>query len=77
MAIKQIEMDSRDSASYRKHLRNVGFLSASYLSTSGFDVSSLKKLAASVRRSWRICAAWHESCGTPLAGGMTSLRDVS
>ncbi|HBT79272.1 MAG: hypothetical protein II145_06855 [Selenomonas sp.] len=45
MAIKQIEMDSRDSASYRKHLRNVGFLSASYLSTSGFDVSSLKKLA--------------------------------
>jgi len=45
MAIKNIEMDRRDSASYRKHLRNVGFLSASYLSTSGFDVASLKKLA--------------------------------
>lgn len=45
MAIKTIEMDSRDSASYRKQLKRGGFLSASYLSVSGFDVASLKKLA--------------------------------
>ncbi len=45
MAIKEIDLDRRDSASYRKNLRRVGFLSASYLSTSGFDVVSLKKLA--------------------------------
>ena len=45
MAIKNIEMDRRDSASYRKMLKRGGFLSASYLSVSGFDVASLKKLA--------------------------------
>ena len=45
MAIKNIEMDRRDSASYRKMLKRGGFLSASYLSVSGFDVESLKKLA--------------------------------
>lgn len=45
MAIKNIEMDRRDSASYRKMLEQGGFLSASYLSVSGFDIASLKKLA--------------------------------
>ena len=45
MAIKNIEMDRRDSASYRKLLKRSGFLSASYLSVSGFDVIQLKKLA--------------------------------
>ena len=45
MAIKTLEMDRRDSSSYRKILRRGGFLSASYLSTSGFDVAELKKLA--------------------------------
>ena len=45
MAIKNIEMDRRDSASYRKILKQGGFLSASYLSVSGFDIASLKKLA--------------------------------
>jgi len=45
MAIKTIELDRRDSASYRKILRRGGFLSASYLSGSGFDIDSLKKLA--------------------------------
>ena len=45
MAIKNIEMDRRDSASYRKMLKRGGFLSASYLSVSGFDVNQLKKLA--------------------------------
>jgi len=45
MAIKNIELDRRDSASYRKILKRGGFLSASYLSGSGFDIASLKKLA--------------------------------
>ena len=45
MAIKTVEMDRRDSASYRKLLRRGGFLSASYLSGSGLDVVALKKLA--------------------------------
>ena len=45
MAIKNIEMDRRDSVSYRKLLKRGGFLSASYLSVSGIDVASLKKLA--------------------------------
>ena len=45
MAIKNIEMDRRDSASYRKILRRGGFLSASYLSVNGFDVTRLRKLA--------------------------------
>ncbi len=45
MAIKNIEMDRRDSVSYRKMLKQGGFLSASYLSVSGFDIASLKKLA--------------------------------
>ena len=45
MAIKNIEMDRRDSASYRKILKRGGFLSASYLSVNGFDVTELRKLA--------------------------------
>lgn len=45
MAIKNIEMDRRDSVTYRKLLRRGGFLSASYLSVSGLDVMRLKKLA--------------------------------
>lgn len=45
MAIKNIELGSRDSAGYRKILKRGGFLSASYLSVNGFDVSSLRKLA--------------------------------
>jgi hypothetical protein len=45
MAIKNIEMDRRDSASYRKILKRGGFLSASYLSVNGFDVNRLRKLA--------------------------------
>ena len=45
MAIKNIEMDRRDSASYRKILKRGGFLSASYLSVNGFDVTQLRKLA--------------------------------
>ena len=45
MAIKTVEMDRRDSASYRKLLKRGGFLSASYLSGSGLDVAALKKLA--------------------------------
>ena len=45
MAIKNIEMDRRDSVSYRRILKRGGFLSASYLSVSGFDVNQLRKLA--------------------------------
>jgi len=45
MAIKELEMDKRDSAIYRKLLKRGGFLSASYLSVSGLDVTRLKKLA--------------------------------
>ncbi len=45
MAIKSIQMDRRDSTWYRKQLKQVGFLSASYLSVNGFDVASLKRLA--------------------------------
>lgn len=45
MAIKNIEMDRRDSASFRKTLRRGGFLSASYLSVNGFDIDRLRKLA--------------------------------
>ena len=45
MAIKNIVMDRRDSVSYRKLLKKGGFLSASYLSVSGLDVTRLKKLA--------------------------------
>jgi len=47
--IKNIEMDSRDSVAFRKQLRLCGFLSASYLSSSGFDAASLKKLALAGR----------------------------
>lgn len=45
MAIKNLVMDRRDSASYRSILRKKGFLSASYLSTSGFDAVRLKRMA--------------------------------
>ncbi len=45
MAIKNVVMDRRDSVSYRKLLKKGGFLSASYLSVSGLDVTRLKKLA--------------------------------
>ena len=45
MAIKTVEMDSRDSVSYRGYLKRCGYISASYLSVSGFDASRLKKLA--------------------------------
>ena len=45
MAIKNVEMDRRDSVSYRRILKRGGFLSASYLSVSGLDVVRLKKLA--------------------------------
>lgn len=45
MAIKNIAMDRRDSAKYRTYLKRGGFISASYLSVSGFDASRLKKLA--------------------------------
>lgn len=47
MAIKNIEMDRRDSVSYRRILKRGGFLSASYLSVNGFDVNQLRKLAMS------------------------------
>ena len=39
MAIKTVEMDSRDSVSYRGYLKRCGYISASYLSVSGFDAS--------------------------------------
>ena len=45
MAIRTVVMDRRDSADYRNHLKRGGFLSASYLSISGFDAVRLKKLA--------------------------------
>ena len=45
MAIKNIEMDRRDSVSYRRILKRGGFLAASYLSVNGFDVNQLRKLA--------------------------------
>ena len=45
MAIRNVVMDRRDSADYRNHLKRGGFLSASYLSISGFDAVRLKKLA--------------------------------
>ena len=45
MAIKNIEMDRRDSVSYRRILKRGVFLSASYLSVNGFDVNQLRKLA--------------------------------
>ena len=45
MAIRNVVMDRRDSADYRNHLKRGGFLSASYLSISGFDANRLKKLA--------------------------------
>ena len=45
MAIINIEMDRRDSVSYRRILKRGGFLSASYLSVNGFDVNQLRKLA--------------------------------
>lgn len=45
MAIKSIEMDRKDSVSYRSLLKSRGFISASYLSVSGFDAGRLKKLA--------------------------------
>lgn len=45
MAIRDVVMDRRDSADYRNQLKRRGFLSASYLSISGFDAVQLKKLA--------------------------------
>ena len=45
MAIRSIAMDRRDSAKYRTLLKRGGFISASYLSVSGFDATRLKKLA--------------------------------
>lgn len=45
MAIRSVAMDRRDSVSYRSLLKRGGFISASYLSVSGFDAYRLKKLA--------------------------------
>lgn len=45
MAIKNLSMDKRDSAYYRNALKKRGFLSASYLSVSGFDAGRMKRLA--------------------------------
>ncbi|SEJ93212.1 hypothetical protein SAMN05660742_12553 [Propionispira arboris] len=45
MAIRSVAMDRRDSANYRNLLKRGGFISASYLSISGFDAGRLKKLA--------------------------------
>ena len=56
MAIKNVVMDRRDSASYRSLLKRGGFISASYLSISGFDASRLKKLAQQVRLDAIRCA---------------------
>ncbi|MEX5286087.1 hypothetical protein QCO44_10680 [Selenomonas sputigena] len=56
MAIKHVEMDRRDSAFYRGRLKEGGFLSASYLSLSGFDAARLKKLAQQGRLDAVRCA---------------------
>ncbi|MEG6586273.1 hypothetical protein [Dendrosporobacter sp. 1207_IL3150] len=45
MAIKTVEMDRKDSVSYRQLMKERGFISSSYFSVCGFDVSKLKKLA--------------------------------
>lgn len=46
MAIWQIELDNRDTDQFRKRLMNRGFISASYFSTNGFDLTKMRKLAA-------------------------------
>ena len=56
MAIKNIEMDRRDSVSYRRILKRGGFLSASYLSVNGFDVNQLRKLAMACQLDAVRCA---------------------
>jgi hypothetical protein len=56
MAIKNVAMDRRDSVSYRNLLRRGGFISASYLSVSGFDASRLKRLAQQGRVDAIRCA---------------------
>lgn len=56
MAIRNIQMDRRDSAEYRGRLKRGGFLSASYLSLSGFDAVRLKKLAEEGRLDAIRCA---------------------
>ncbi len=45
MAIKTFEFDLRDYEYYRTEIKNRGFLSANYLSTNGFDVRKLRKMA--------------------------------
>ncbi|BEU87523.1 hypothetical protein TAMA11512_09870 [Selenomonas sp. TAMA-11512] len=56
MAIRNIRMDRRDSAEYRSRLKRGGYLSASYLSLSGFDAVRLKKLAEAGRLDAIRCA---------------------
>jgi hypothetical protein len=45
MAIKTLNLDLRDLEYYRRQIKQNGFMSASYLSMSGFDVKKLRKLA--------------------------------
>ncbi len=45
MAIKRLEVDREDFFHYRDWMKERGFVSASYFSLNGFDVTKLKKLA--------------------------------
>jgi hypothetical protein len=45
MAIKRLEVAREDFFHYRDWMKERGFVSASYFSLNGFDVSKLKKMA--------------------------------
>jgi len=45
MAIWQINLDNRDTVQYRRRLKSRGFISASYFSSNGFDLTKMRKLA--------------------------------
>ena len=45
MSIRRLEVDREDFFHYRNWMKERGFVSASYFSLNGFDVTKLKKLA--------------------------------
>lgn len=55
MAIWNIQLDTIDVGKYRKKLKAVGYLSANYFSTNGFDVDEMRRLAQAGKMDARRC----------------------
>ncbi len=71
MAIKTVEMDRRDSASYRKLLRRGGFLSASYLSGSMPFVAQLANPSGGITGNSRLSSL---TCAAKCEAGKSALK---